>query len=154
MSEADVAAVLAVQEPGAVLGLADVFRQDVHPFPREEVAARWRQELADPAIECAVVEAGGAVAGFAAVRGAELLHFGIAVEHWGSGLSVAAHDAVLGCLAASGVARAWLRVFEGNGRGRRFYERLGWMESGERTRSGYPPHPVLLRYERELTSAG
>lgn len=46
-----------------------------------------------------------------------------------------------------GVQRAWLRVFTGNRRGRRFYERLGWEPTGDRTRSSFPPYPELLRYE-------
>jgi len=86
----------------------------------------------------------------AAIRGDELLHFGIALELWGSGLAVAAHDAVLERMRAAGVRRAWLRVFTGNGRGRAFYEKLGWRPSGERSRSTFAPYPELLRYERDL----
>ena len=150
MRAADVAQVVAVQEPGAVLGLADVFPQDTHPFPRDEVARRWREEINDPAVECSVVLRDGAVAGFVAVRGNELLHFGIAVEHWGSGVATAAHDATLTAIRGAGHDRACLWVFTDNGRGRRFYDKLGWRATGDRTRSSFAPHPELLRYEREL----
>ena len=150
MTAADVPAVVAVQEPGAVRALADVFPQDERPFPREDVAGRWLQELADPAVASLVVERGATVAGFVAVRGDELLHFGIAVEHWGSGLAGVVHDVVLDGMRDAGVARARLRVFTGNGRARRFYERRGWRPTGERTRSTFPPRPELLGYERDL----
>jgi RimJ/RimL family protein N-acetyltransferase len=150
MTPADVPAVLAVQEPGAVLGLADVFSQDTHPFPRDVVAERWLQEIEAPGIDCYVVLVDDSVAGFAAIRGEEFLHFGTAVEHWGTGLARAAHDGVLGLMRDRGVPRAWLRVFTGNARGRRFYEKLGWCPTGERSRSTYPPYPELLRYERAL----
>jgi hypothetical protein len=40
-----------------------------------------------------------------------------------------------------------LWVFTDNPRGRRFYERLGWRPSGERSRGGYPPYAELLAYE-------
>lgn len=153
MSAGDVEAVLAVQEPASVLALADVFPQDTHPFPREEIGRRWRDEIADPGIACFVVESCHEVVGFAATRADELLHFGIAVEHWGSGMAARAHDEVLGVLARQGVSRAWLTVFTGNGRGRRFYEKHGWVATGGRSRSSYPPHPELLRYERPLASA-
>ena len=112
MTAADVAAVLDVQEPGAVLGLADVFPQDEHPFPREDVGRRWL---------------------------------------WGTGIAQAAHDAVLGRMRGRGVRLAELRVFTANGRGRRFYERLGWRPTGERSRSSFPPYPELLHYERVLS---
>ena len=151
MTAADVAAVLDVQEPGAVLGLADVFPQDGHPFPREDVERRWLQEIADPQVECFVVRLHGAVVGFAAIRSSEFLHFGIAVEHWGTGIAQGAHDAVLDRMRDRGVRRAELRVFAANERGRRFYEGLGWRATGERSRSSFPPYPELLHYERVLS---
>ncbi|MGA8046641.1 MAG: hypothetical protein WCA30_10315 [Dermatophilaceae bacterium] len=61
------------------------------------------------------------------------------------------HAAVVSLLQGRGVQRAWLLAFTDNRRGRTFYERLGWRPTGERTRSAYPPHAELLRYERDLT---
>ena len=150
MTAADVPTVLSVQERGAVRGLAEVFPQDAFPFPRDEVTRRWLREIAAPDTACYVVLADDAVAGFAATRGDELLHFGIAVEHWGSGLARTAHDAVLDRMHHRGVRRAWLTVFTGNRRGRQFYEKLGWHPTGARTRSSFPPHPELMRYERAV----
>jgi RimJ/RimL family protein N-acetyltransferase len=150
MTTSDVPDVLDVQEPGAVLGLVEVFPQDAYPFPREDVAERWVREIALPGIDCLVVQRDGAVVGFAAIREDEFLHFGIAVEHWGSGIAQIAHDAVLDRMRARGIERAWLRVFAGNERGRRFYERLGWRPTGDRTRSSFAPYPELLHYVRGL----
>lgn len=150
MSLADVPDVLDVQEAGAVRGLADVFPQDAYPFPRDAIAQRWETEVATPGIDCLVVEQYGSVVGFASIRGDEFLHFGIAVELWGSGLAQLAHDAVLGRMRAHGVERAWLRVFTSNGRGRRFYEKLGWQATGARTSSTFPPYPELMQYQRVL----
>ena len=152
MTTGDVPAVLAVQEPGAVVGLSEVFPQDVYPFPRERVARRWREEIATDDVDCFVVVGGDVVVGFAAIRGDEFLHFGIAVERWGDGTARRAHDEVLYLLRSRGVDRAWLRVFTGNARGRRFYESLGWRRTGSTSRSSFPPHAELLRYERALQS--
>jgi len=152
MTAADVQDVLEVQRPGAVLGLADVFPQDAYPFPVEAVRRRWLDEIATPGIDCLVVLQGAAVVGFAAVHEDELLHFGIAVEHWGSGLARAAHDQVLALLRDRGLPRARLRVFTANRRGRRFYEKLGWVETGARTRSTFPPYAELLEYERGVAA--
>lgn len=151
MTPPDVPAVIEAQETGAVIGLAAVFPQDEHPFPREVVARRWVEEIASHDVDCLVVEEHGAVIGFAAVRADELMHFGIDPDHWGTGAAQAAHDAVLERMRSAGVTRAWLRVFTGNERGRRFYERLGWTLTGERSRSTFEPFPELLQYARELS---
>ena len=109
MTATDVPNVLDVQAPGAVRGLAEVFPQDVYPFPRVEVAQRWLREIEVPDIDCYVVLVDDAVAGFAASRGDEFFHFGIALGHWGTGLAQTAHDAVLDRMQSRGVKRAWLR---------------------------------------------
>jgi RimJ/RimL family protein N-acetyltransferase len=154
MTPADVPEVLAAQQPGAVIGLAKVFPQDEFPFPREAVARRWLEEIETHEIDCLVVEQDDAVIGFAAVRADEFMHFGIALERWGTGAAQAAHDAILDRMRAKEVTRAWLRVFTGNERGRRFYEGLGWAPTGERSHSTFAPYPELLRYELELAERG
>ena len=108
MTAADVPAVIGVQEPGAILGLAGVFPQDQHPFPREAIAERWVREIDLPGTDCFVVLREGSVAGFVATRGDEFLHFGIAVDHWGTGLAMLAHDEVLDHLRERGIRRARL----------------------------------------------
>lgn len=151
MTAADLPIVLEVQRAGAVVGLADVFPQDAYPFPTDVVRRRWLAEIATANTDCLVVLHRSVVVGFAAVRGEELLHFGIAIELWGTGIAEAAHDLVLDRMRCRGVQGAWLRVFTGNSRGRRFYERLGWRETGERSRSTFPPYAELLQYRRDLT---
>ena len=143
MLPADVPAVLAVQQPGAVTGLAKVFPQDEFPFPHEAVARRWLEEIETNGIDCLVVEKLEEVIGFAAVRSDEFMHFGIALELWGTGAAQDAHDAVLDRMVTEEITRAWLRVFTDNERGRRFYERLGWAFTGERSHSTFPPLGLL-----------
>jgi len=150
MTPAHVADVLAVQEPGAVVTMADVFPQDRYPFPRAALSERWLREIADPDCACFVVVVDDLVSGFAATRGDELFHFGIAMQHWGSGLANEVHDAVLARIEDAGFERAWADVYAGNTRARRFYEKLGWTATGARSRGPMPPHAELLRYERAL----
>jgi hypothetical protein len=92
MRAADVPGVMAVQERASIAGLSEVFPQDRYPFPREVLADRWYEEIADPGIECFVILRGSDIAGFAAVAGDEVKHFGVALEEWGSGLARTAHD--------------------------------------------------------------
>ena len=154
MTAADVGEVLAVQERGAVIGLAHVFPQDLYPFPRAALEQRWRREIDTPDIDCFVILLKGSIVGFAATQGEEFLHFGLDIEHWGTGIAQRAHDAVLDRLRARGVQRAWLWVFTRNARGRGFYEKLGWQSTGDTSRSTYPPYAELLRYEVLLRTAG
>jgi RimJ/RimL family protein N-acetyltransferase len=148
----DLDELLVIQREGSVAVLGEVFPQDRFPFPADDIRRRWETELADPAVECFAIVGGDqhVLDGFAAVRGAELLHLGTAKHTWGSGLAGRAHDDVLAHLASREVDRAFLRVFEANERARRFYARRGWAESGPPSRSEFEPHPVLLRYERDL----
>lgn len=146
MLVADLPDLLAVQEPGAVAGLAHVFQQETHPFPREAVLVRWREELADPAIAAYVaVDPEGHLRGFAARRDDELFRFGTALETWGSGLATWLHDALVATYPQD-VTRLRLRVFSENARARRFYEKLGWRPTGHESRSSFPPHPLLVEY--------
>jgi RimJ/RimL family protein N-acetyltransferase len=148
---ADLPALIEVQHAGAVQALTHIFPQDAYPFPRAAIQARWAMEIADPAVKVYVIEhVGGRLGGFAAVRDNELLHFGTAVETWGSGLATAAHDQVVQRLAATGATCAELRVFEENHRARRFYEKLGWRRTDRISRTSFPPHPVLVAYEFDL----
>jgi len=81
----DLTALIELQQAGAVVGMVTVFPQDRHPFPRETILARWREELADPAVDVyAAVDEDGVLVGFAATCGSERLHFGTAIETWGS----------------------------------------------------------------------
>lgn len=142
---ADLPDLLDMQEAGSVLALGHIFPQDKHPFPRSVVHDRWVAEIADPDIEVLVA---GTVEAFAAIRGNELLHFGTAVATWGSGLAAAVHAELVGRFAGTPTAR--LRVFEENRRARRFYEKMGWTSTERRTRTAFPPHPVLVEYELTL----
>ena len=146
----DLDALLRVQREGAVAGLGHIFPQDEHPFPVVRVRERWEAELADPGVDCFVAVREGEVAGFAATRGAELLHLGTAPVTWGSGLAGLVHDELLDHLRGQGHRAAWLRVFDENRRAVRFYERRGWRATATVSRTTFPPHPVLRRYERDL----
>jgi RimJ/RimL family protein N-acetyltransferase len=153
----DVEPLLDVQQAGAIAGLGHIFPQDRYPFPRAVLTERWLEEIADPAITTYVwVTQDDRVRGFASVRGLELLHFGTAVDSWGSGLATRLHDAVLEEMTAVAPADAAdfrLRVFADNQRARRFYEKLGWTVSSGRTRSTFPPYAELLEYTRPVATA-
>lgn len=146
MQVADLPDLLVVQERGAVAGLGHIFPQATYPFPRQVVSNRWDEELRDPAIAAyvAIGEEAGLV-GFAARREDEVLHFGTALETWGSGLATGLHDALIATYPPD-VSRVRLRVLAENRRARRFYENLGWRPTGVETLTSFPPHPTMLEH--------
>ena len=140
---ADLPALLAVQEQGAIAGLSNVFPQETYPFPREVIRERWESELEDPAVAAYVAtDPDERLVGFAARRADEVLHFGTAVETWGSGLAASYPRQR---------RELRLRVFRENRRARRFYEKLGWKATGVESRTSFPPHPTLLEYVLDRT---
>jgi RimJ/RimL family protein N-acetyltransferase len=151
LTEPDLGALIELQETGGITGLGHVFPQDTNPFPRAQVAARWRSEIADPDTDALAVEVEGGLLGFVALHGDELLHFGTAVETWGTGLADDAHDLAVDRLARRGIRTARLWVFAENGRARRLYERLGWRPTGATRPTTFPPYPTMLAYELDLT---
>ena len=148
----DLDALVDVQESGAVIALSHIFPQDLYPFPRDELRDRWATEIDNPEVHTYVVTTdGGEIVGFAATRGDELLHFGTAVATWRTGLATQAHDALIATFDHRGAGPTlWLRVFEDNHRARRFYEKLGWKPTEERSTTRFEPHPVLLTYRLSL----
>lgn len=147
---ADLDELLEVQREGAVAGLGHIFPQDTHPFPADRIRDRWEREVADPGIDCFAIVEDGRLAGFAGTRGEEFFHFGTALATWGTGLASRAHDEVLDHLRRQGAKSAWLRVLDENERAARFYRRRGWLPTEITSRTGFPPHPTLRRYERNL----
>lgn len=149
-TEADLDELVGMQEVASVAALAHVFPQATHPFPRAAVLERWRTELADPATAVYVsTDDARRITGFAARRHDELLHFGTAIDTWGTGLASALHDGLLGTFPQE-VSLIRLRVFEENHRARRFWEKNGWRPTGRTSRSPFAPHPVLLEHELHL----
>src|SRR4051794_30506548 len=146
MTEDDLPALIELQQDGAVVALADVFPQDLYPFPRDTIAARWRTEIEDPLIRTYVaVDRNDRLIGFAATAGSELLHFGTAIHTWGDGTAAELLDVIVRLLQDHG-GRPTLYVFADNGRGRCFYEKHGWLPTGATRAGDFPPFPVLLEY--------
>ena len=57
-------------------------------------------------------------------------------------------------MADAGVERPWLRVYAANPRGRAFWEKVGWSDTGERALGAMPPHAEQLIYAYDPASSG
>ena len=148
--EAEVAA--EIQRAASVAGFAHIFPPDRYPFPMEDVRARWVEALADPGASVLFAEADGRVLGLAGVRAEWLDALYVAPDAWGRGIGRVLHDRALARVRELGCHRCHLWVLEHNARARRFYERLGWRESGRTCVVPFPPNPLDVGYTIDLDS--
>ncbi len=135
----DAEALKDLEKAANLVALAHVFPPRLHPYPDDDVLARWRRLLADPSVTTLVGEDDRGLTCFAAFDDTTLRHLAVRPDRWGSGLSAE----VVG---ASTADRLW--CLELNHRARRFYERHGWVVTGQRRLSEFPPHPVEVEYLR------
>ncbi len=90
----------------------------------------FRLRAADRLADTVVATVDGAVAGFVMVVGDEVEQVYVAAEHRGTNVAATLLAEAERQVAANGHERAWLAVVAGNGRARRFYERMGWTDDG------------------------
>lgn len=148
--EADLLALAELEREANLAGLGHVFDPDRHPFPFDDVLARWRLVLDDPAAVVLVSQARRGLAAYVGHDDDTLRHVAVHPDHWGTGLATAGISLALRAMAARGSTEARLWVLEENRRARGLYEHLGWRRTGERREAPWPPHPVEVGYRRSL----
>jgi len=116
----------------------------------EDRAARYTfGAQSGPATSVAVE--GDAILGFATIHDDELSALHVDPDAWNRGVGCALIAHARADLAARGVSRAWLWLLAGNVRAQRFYERDGWIASGEmRSDVVWGATVDEVRYVREL----
>lgn len=136
-----------IEKQAATAALAHIFGQDI-PFPDDDVLARWRLVLDEPAMTVLVdVEIGDAV-GYAAFADGWLHHLAVLPDWWGTGRARTLHDAALAGLGAQGAATTYLWVLADNYRARAFYQRQRWVDTAVREAEVFAPYPVKLKMTR------
>jgi GNAT superfamily N-acetyltransferase len=135
--------------------LAHVFPPEEFPFPYDDVLARWKLVLDDPATVVLVRDApaGHGLTALAAYDDDTLRHLAVHPCHWGEGLATAAIEVALDAIDRRGATAASLWVLRENHRARRLYSYLGWQETDRAQPAAWPPHPVEVRYTRLLVQS-
>nr|CAA9355559.1 MAG: hypothetical protein AVDCRST_MAG46-2886 [uncultured Nocardioidaceae bacterium] len=145
----DASALARLEERASLVSLGHLFGS--HPYPSDDVLARWALVLQDPDVTVLGAWDGDELVGFAAVDPGSLRHLGIAPERFGSGLADRLHEQAVELWKAAGAERVDLWVLADNSRARRFYERHGWTADGRSGDCPWPPHPVELGYVLHLS---
>ena len=148
----DLVALLDLERAANLVGLGHMFPPDRHPFPDEDVLARWALVLDEPGVTVLVQDAAHhpGLDVLAAYDARSLRHLAVHPDRWGQGLATGAITQVVRGIAAQGGSVAELWCLEDNHRARRLYDHLGWRVTGDRREAPWPPHPTEMRYARRL----
>jgi ribosomal protein S18 acetylase RimI-like enzyme len=141
---------LAIQREAAVGAFPHIYPPERYPFPDDAVRDVWEEALSDPEVEVYVAEVGGVPAGAVSAGKGFLSTLYVLPAYQRSGVGSALHDLALERLRAQGFQEARLWTLEGNDAGRRFYERRGWLLTGETRVVPYPPNPIDVQYALPL----
>lgn len=150
----DLVALRDLERAAGLAALGHVFSPERHPFPADDVLARWAIVLDDPEVAVLVAEEDGELVALAAHDDSSLRHLAVRPDRWGRGVASAAVEVVVQALGRRGCTLASLWCLEENHRARRLYERLGWLATADRREAPWPPHPVEMRYTRAVPPPG
>jgi GNAT superfamily N-acetyltransferase len=145
LAELDV--LFTIQKESAVAGFANVFPQELYPFPEDDIRETLRAQLEDTTT---VVLLDDDLRGFALVGGGWLHRLYVLPSAWGAGVGAALHDDALVALRDEGAATASLWCLAGNDRARTFYELRAWQLNGDERTVPFPPYPLDVGYSLAL----
>lgn len=153
--EDDLVALAELERDANRAALGHVFPPERFPFPFDDVLARWRLVLDDPAAVVLVAEEGESdrLAAYVAYDDDTLRHLAVHPDAWSRGLATAAIETALHAMDLRGSTAASLWVLEHNHRARRLYEFLGWTPTDDVREAPWPPHPVEMRYTRLIVAS-
>jgi ribosomal protein S18 acetylase RimI-like enzyme len=129
--------------------LAHVFPPGQYPYPASAVARRWRQVLRDPLIHAYLLELPDAPVGYVAFDADTVHHLGVVPDRTRRGYGSALLEFACMEIFSGGAREAYCWVLAENHVARAFYRALGWIDTGERRNSEYPPHPKSLQMMRQ-----
>jgi GNAT superfamily N-acetyltransferase len=130
--------------------LGHVFPPELHPYPYDDVLARWRRTLAERGVTVDVSPGPDGLVALAAYDATTLRHLAVHPDSWGAGLARQGVDRATESIRAGGAARALLWCLRENHRARGFYAHLGWRETGITRAAEWVPHPEEMELELDL----
>jgi ribosomal protein S18 acetylase RimI-like enzyme len=129
--------------------LAHIFPPRQYPYPISAVIRRWSQLLRDRRIHAYVLEVHDSPVGYVAFDGDTVHHLGVAPDHTRRGYGSTLLEFACMEIFAGGTREAFCWVLAENHAARAFYRTLGWIETGGRRNSEYPPYPESLQMMRK-----
>ena len=128
--------------------LAHIFPPQQYPFPVSAIARRWRQVLHNRLTHTYLLEVRESPVGYVTFDAETVQHLGIVPDHTRRGYGTTLLEFACMEIYAGGALDAFCWVLTDNHTARAFYRALGWNETGERSRSEFPPNPQTLQMVR------
>jgi ribosomal protein S18 acetylase RimI-like enzyme len=129
--------------------LAHIFPPQQYPYPISAIIRHWNQLLRNRLMHAYVLEVHDNPVGYIAFDSETVHHVGVLPDQtrrrYGSALLEFACMEIF----AGGARKAFCWVLAENHAARAFYRTLGWIETGARRNSEYPPHPESLQMMRK-----
>jgi ribosomal protein S18 acetylase RimI-like enzyme len=135
------------------VALAHLFPPDQQTFPAAEIQRRWRRLLRDGRTHVHILQLKDEPVGYVAFGEGWLQHLGVLAEYTRRGYGSALLEFATLELFSGAEREASLWVLTGNEAARAFYRAHRWVETDERRRSDYPPHPEVVRMVRKNPAA-
>lgn len=133
--------------------LEHLFPPEQHPYPVNQITARWRRRLRDHTARVFVLDKDDAVLGYVAISADEVLHLGVVPHRTRRGYGSALLEFASREIFDGGAREARLWVLVGNEGGRAFFRSHGWAETLQRRSCHYPPQPDELLMTRRNPAA-
>lgn len=139
---ADAPALRDLERAANLAGLGHVFDPDRHPFPDDDVLARWALVLREPGVRTLVRDDTALVAHDLGT----LRHVAVHPDRWHEGWGRRCVEVAVAGMRAASTAEPRLWVLTANHRARGLYEHLGWRPTGRTQESPWPPYPEEQEY--------
>jgi GNAT superfamily N-acetyltransferase len=143
-NDQDLVALRDLERDANLVALAHIFPPHQYPYPADDVLARWRIVLDDPACTTLVVAGLGRLEALVAYDEMTIRHLAVRPELWGTGLARSLLEEACGRI--DGPVGLWCLV--DNHRARGLYEHLGWVPTGVEQEAVFPPYPTEMEYVR------
>jgi ribosomal protein S18 acetylase RimI-like enzyme len=125
--------------------LTHIFPPQLYPYPVTAFTRHWRQLLRDHLMHAYLLEVHESPVGYVAFDDDTVHHLGVVPDHTRRGYGSALLEFACMEIFAGGTREAFCWVLAENNAARAFYRTLGWIETGARRNSEYPPHPESLQ---------
>lgn len=165
-TRADAEAITAVHAAGWRAGYGAFFEAEALEEAIVERSTRWTNLLNKADLGEAlllVAEEAGQIIAFVHAGPADeypnaimIYSFYVHPDHWGTGVAFELMHAILGSASAAGHQSAYLTAYSKSARARRFYEKVGFRETGRTIESHLPRRTVVIdvEYVYDLMPAG
>lgn len=139
-ARADEAPILAdLERQASEAALSHLFGEQSYPI--DDVTARWRRVLRDPALHVRIGSLDAEPIGYLAYSDVRVQHLGVRPDRFRKGYGSRLLDYATGEIFDRLTPQAHLWVLVGNTTAREFYTARSWRASGETGHSEFPPHP-------------